>query len=253
MPFTFAHPAAVLPLRRFGDLSALVIGSLVPDAGYLLMVEIPRELTHGLGALWTFCLPAGLLAYLLYHRLLREPLLALAPDAVCQRMDESSALPGSLRAWLRVTISLLIGSATHIAWDEFTHLKPWFEATWPATAGTWLSLRGRDVDWHFALRHGSAVLGLGVIVMWAGWAYRHTTPCRDVSHRLRSRTTQWLQLALLCGVVLALAAGLTLLEPDLYAGHGRAGRGARIGVGVLSASLLTYALCWQAWRRWPRR
>ena len=35
MPFTFAHPAAVVPLLRplgrYGVLSALVIGSIVPD------------------------------------------------------------------------------------------------------------------------------------------------------------------------------------------------------------------------------
>jgi hypothetical protein len=38
MPATFAHPAAVLPFRFFGarwfNFTALVIGSMAPDAGY---------------------------------------------------------------------------------------------------------------------------------------------------------------------------------------------------------------------------
>ena len=40
MPATFAHPSAILPLRRlcptYLDFSALVIGSLAPDVGYFL-------------------------------------------------------------------------------------------------------------------------------------------------------------------------------------------------------------------------
>ena len=39
MPFPLAHPAAVLPFRRYCsrwlNFPALVIGSLVPDLGYL--------------------------------------------------------------------------------------------------------------------------------------------------------------------------------------------------------------------------
>ncbi|MBA3727450.1 MAG: DUF4184 family protein, partial [Armatimonadetes bacterium] len=38
MPWTFSHPAAVLPLRRLCpqslDFAALVIGSTTPDIGY---------------------------------------------------------------------------------------------------------------------------------------------------------------------------------------------------------------------------
>ena len=43
MPWTFAHPAAILPLRRFCpaplDFSALVIGSMVPDLGYYSLLQ----------------------------------------------------------------------------------------------------------------------------------------------------------------------------------------------------------------------
>ena len=39
MPFTGSHPAAVLPLMRWGLMpSALVIGSMVPDLPYFLPV-----------------------------------------------------------------------------------------------------------------------------------------------------------------------------------------------------------------------
>ena len=36
MPFTLSHPAAVIPLRRWGIFSALIIGSIMPDSVYFL-------------------------------------------------------------------------------------------------------------------------------------------------------------------------------------------------------------------------
>lgn len=252
MPFTFAHPAAVLPLRRYGDVSALVIGSMVPDAGYLLLMEIPRPHTHAVSALFTFCLPAGLIAYLLYHRLLREPFLALAPQGVRLRLLEHPPLPGSWAAWSRVAISLMIGAATHLAWDELAQMEGWLEAVFPTTAGTWFSLRSRSVDWHLALRHGSAVFGLGLLALWACWEYRKAKPRAASSDEQLPWMIHALLVVVLGGAVLVLAAVVATLEPDLYAGHGRAGRGARVAVGVLTASLLGYALCWQAWRHWRR-
>lgn len=71
MPLTFAHPAAALPLLRplgrYGSLSALVIGSIAPDLAFIVPIGASREQTHGLAALLTFSLPAGLLAYVLFH------------------------------------------------------------------------------------------------------------------------------------------------------------------------------------------
>lgn len=96
LPFTFSHPAAVLPLRRFGDLSALVIGSMVPDAGYLLILELPRQLTHGCLGLIVFCLPVGLALYGFYHGLLRRPFLALLPDGVRLRLSGRTEFPATL-------------------------------------------------------------------------------------------------------------------------------------------------------------
>ena len=81
MPFTFSHPAAVLPLLRplgrFGSLSALVIGSMAPDFSFIVPMGLSRAQTHAPAALLTYCLPAGLLAYLVFHRVLKLPLLRL--------------------------------------------------------------------------------------------------------------------------------------------------------------------------------
>ena len=105
MPYPFAHPAAVLPLirpmGRWGAPPALVIGSMVPDAWYLVPGLIRAD-SHSAAGLFLFCLPAGLLAYIAYHLLRQE------------------AFPST--PWHAVIVSLMVGALTHLAWDAVTHL-----------------------------------------------------------------------------------------------------------------------------------
>jgi hypothetical protein len=104
MPYPFAHPAAVLPLvpllGRLAVAPALVIGSMVPDAWYLVPGMVRADSHSATGLLW-FCLPVGLLAYLAYRYL------------------RTSSLPD--KPWHAVVVSLLAGALTHLAWDGLTH------------------------------------------------------------------------------------------------------------------------------------
>jgi hypothetical protein len=63
MPYTLSHVAAVLPLAlllaRLRILSAMVIGSMVPDFGYILPIHPLRAVTHSAVSLVTFSLPLG--------------------------------------------------------------------------------------------------------------------------------------------------------------------------------------------------
>jgi hypothetical protein len=100
VPYPFAHPAAVLPLvrpmGRLGVTSALVIGSMVPDAWYLVP-GLVRADSHSFEGLFWFCLPVGFVLYLLWTG---------------SRPRASAAA---------VAVSLLAGAATHLAWDGLTH------------------------------------------------------------------------------------------------------------------------------------
>lgn len=99
VPYPFAHPAAVLPLigpmGRFGVPSALVIGSIVPDAWYLVPL-LDRSDSHSLSGLFLFCLPLGLVLELLLRRSLRAP-------------------------WPAIALSIVVGALTHFVWDGLTH------------------------------------------------------------------------------------------------------------------------------------
>ena len=126
MPLTFAHPAAVLPLprllRNWSVPSALVIGSMTPDFAFFLPLGVTRLQSHSLWGIFWFCLPIGLASYLTFHLLLKHPLLSLLPEWISRRL---TSLVGTARLpnvpWLAVTVSLILGTLTHLAWDSFTH------------------------------------------------------------------------------------------------------------------------------------
>ena len=120
MPYPFAPPVAVLPLvplmGRFAVPSALAIGSIAPDLWYLVPFA-ERADSHSAAALFWFCLPAGLLAYAIFHLVLKDPLSALLWPRLgafaCRGVPEAP--------WHAVVISLLLGALTHLAWDTLTH------------------------------------------------------------------------------------------------------------------------------------
>ncbi|MDA0182520.1 DUF4184 family protein [Solirubrobacter phytolaccae] len=146
MPFTLAHPAAVLPLLR-GPLigPALVAGAIAPDLPYFLTsLDIPVSAqswyepflngttSHSLDGVLAVDLPAAL-ALLVVWLVVRPALAAMLPAVF------GSAAPVRPRAVGWVVVSLALGIATHLAWDELTWLR--------------------------VVQHASTVLGLAVVAV----------------------------------------------------------------------------------------
>jgi hypothetical protein len=127
MPFTMSHAAAVLPfyrpLARWRVLSAVVIGSMVPDFHIFAPWPMERFETHSAAALFTFSLPVGLLCYWVFQYLIKVPMIEVLPDAafVRWRPFEAPAPIESLRQWIVAGVGVLAGAVTHLVWDAFTH------------------------------------------------------------------------------------------------------------------------------------
>lgn len=134
MPVTHAHPAAVLPFIRWRcfNAPALAIGSLIPDFPSFLILEIERASTHSFAGSFTNCIPAGLVAYLLYQTLFRRGFYALLatplPDIAEPRTTDTRS---RFLALLKICLSLWLGALTHIFWDGFTHYTGWAAQQWP--------------------------------------------------------------------------------------------------------------------------
>lgn len=172
MPFTLAHPAAAVPLRvplgRQGVLAALVAGSLAPDFVYYLPLGIARSQSHGLAGLLWFCLPAGMIAFGLFYACLRPAAVFVLPAAVRRRLPLPPARLGfSGRSIGVIVLSILAGAVTHVAWDSFTHSDGFFVGLLPPLKHELGVVAGYPVFVFKVLQHGSNLIGLALLALWA--------------------------------------------------------------------------------------
>ena len=170
MPFTLAHPAAILPLRRSRLLRTvpLIIGAMTPDVPYYLPWRIAKhipDLTHTLLGTLTLDLPMGLML-LLFVWLLRVPLVApLGPAARAKGLAAMERFGSRPLNWALAPLSILVGAWTHIAWDSFTHADGWMVERIPALSApvTLFSYTGQLCH---VLQYASSVFGLAVLAIW---------------------------------------------------------------------------------------
>ena len=141
MAFTIAHMAAALPFyrsRKWLNFEALLVGSMLPDLPYFMSnnPEVAQQSHQWLG-IFTYCLPWGLLVFVLWHWLFKAaavaliqpwptvPLLFSAPSNLIDQTVISQHFCSRLRQygyfWLTVVLGLILGASTHLLWDGITH------------------------------------------------------------------------------------------------------------------------------------
>jgi hypothetical protein len=127
MPFTFSHPAIVLPLTKARlKLSAtgLIIGSIIPDFEYFIRMRNISLYSHTLAGIFWFDLPLALLACFVYHLIVRNSLFNNLPSFLKDRFSvyKDFNWPGYfVKNWAIVVVSIIIGATSHILWDGVTH------------------------------------------------------------------------------------------------------------------------------------
>lgn len=184
MPFTLAHPAAVLPLRHLRALrtAPLVIGAMVPDVPDYL--PVPHRLgvdTHTFAGSYLIDLPLGFLL-LAVAVLLREPLTALL-SARARWLCLHALEPFRQRAseWLLAPLAILIGVWTHLLWDSFTHGDSWITHRVVVLRQVVL-IGGYEIQVSHLLQYVSSIVGLAIVLLW----YRRLrAPTTDAAHAAR--------------------------------------------------------------------
>jgi len=178
VPFTISHAAAVLPLQRFGKLhlplTALMVGSMAPDCAYPFSHEASRALTHSISGLFIFCLPTGLAVWLFYVALLEKTTITLLPDRWHTRFAHTEAITASLI--FRACLAIVVGAATHLLWDAFTHRGTLITNAIPVLQGptpgfSWLPI-------YHVLHFLSTVVGLVILAFWL--RHLHRQPARSL-------------------------------------------------------------------------
>jgi hypothetical protein len=257
MPFTPSHVAAVLPFTRGRAFpAALVIGSMAPDLFFYVPLPIPRDFTHSWAGVFTVDLVFGVLLFLLWRVVFREPVTDFLPLRIRRRLATVSwrrlRAPGESRVRFASLLvgSLLIGTMTHIAWDSFTHLG------WPVIVLPALQAQLGPLPLYTWLQYASSLVGAIVVAVWAIRWLRRAEPTDAASLRMTTRLTYRVRsvgwaLVILAGLATSLGvwaigigAGLNPLTPHLVF--------LVVTIGLAGAALLAVLLC-LAWLALPVR
>lgn len=126
MPFTIAHPAAVLPFgkSKYLSVTALIAGSVVPDFEFFLQLREVENIGHHSMGIVLFDLPVAMVFCFLFHGLVKNTLMANLPPYLRNRFMQYTDVNWTRFAkenkW-KLLFSVILGVLTHILWDGFTH------------------------------------------------------------------------------------------------------------------------------------
>jgi hypothetical protein len=133
MPFTFSHPAIILPFSKirsgYISVSGLVIGSITPDFEYFLTMKATGRFSHSLPGIFLFDLPVAFVVLLIFHLAIKKPFIENTPAYFKSRLADLHDFHFALhfrKHFVGYLLCLLAGIASHIAWDTFTHANEFF-------------------------------------------------------------------------------------------------------------------------------
>jgi len=209
MPFTFSHPAAVLPFAKVfkRNLSAtgLVIGSMVPDFEYFIRMSTTSLYSHNWEGLVWFDIPLGFVLVIVYEFFVKDKLIARLPAGMNRRFFGFRGYTGyyTLQYLIIIILSVALGAASHIVWDGFTHPQGLFINQFP------ILMRVVPVyDYHLyvftILQHGSSAIG--ALIIWISYL---TLPKGELT-RVKHTAGYWLQILLVMVVIVAIRFALGL-------------------------------------------
>ncbi|MBW8846461.1 MAG: DUF4184 family protein [Burkholderiales bacterium] len=214
MPWTFAHPAAILPLRslcpRWLSWPGLILGAMAPDLSYYVGMHGPwRAFCHTPMGVLTVCLPASLL---LLGPMLRwpRPLTVLLPEPHRSLVRGELQPPprAALARWAVAVLSILLGAVTHLLWDLFTHPTQPLTDLLPWLARPLQTFLGRPLTVARLLQHLSTVAGALVLAVAYARAVRRQPDRAEAPDPRRARVL-WACLAVALAVGALSAWALT--------------------------------------------
>jgi MFS family permease len=172
MPFTFSHPAIVLPgyylPLRWRSLTGLVAGSVVPDFEMFFRMEAKISYSHTWHSIFWFNLPLGIVLTFLFHLVVRNSLIDHLPLFLRRRLITFKSFD-----WTRhfrqyafvVVLSTFFGILSHFFWDHFTHHYGIFVEWFPDLAEQ-VTLGGYQTPLYFLLQIGFSFIG-GIVILYA--------------------------------------------------------------------------------------
>ena len=149
---------------------------MTPDFEYFIRMKVQSNFSHTLPGLLWFDLPLGLLLCFIYHSFVRNSLIDNSPTILRERLDKYKTFDWKKyfsNKWFIVCISILIGSASHLFWDSFTHENGFFVERISIFKKP-VHLGNLTVPFFKLVQHLSSLIG-GLIIVFALLSMRKTT------------------------------------------------------------------------------
>lgn len=253
MPFTPAHAVVAIPFARTPLVpAAIAVGAMAPDIPLFFRAGLPYDVTHDwlLGPI--VGIPLAFVLLLIWRMLLRPAVPHLTPRWFAQRWPQRwselsdgwwtlwggrRASPGRrIGAAALLVAALVLGIATHIFWDSFTHTGRWGGVLFPVL-DEWFY--GNELaNW---LHYLSSVFGLTTIAIWGLLWLRRQSP-RPTPPVMPDwfRVAVWLALPACLLVSMAITLALRGWEGPTFtiARAGTAGGSAILIVLVLASAVI---------------
>ena len=124
-------------------------------------MRIKSNFSHTIDGIFWFDLPLGILLAFIFHNIIRDSLFDNLPIFLKSRFSAFRQFDWNnhfKRNWLVVTISVLIGAASHICWDSFTHDHGYFVETIPSLTHP-VGFFSKQVPILKILQHSSSLIG----------------------------------------------------------------------------------------------
>ncbi|KAA3438437.1 DUF4184 family protein [Rufibacter hautae] len=171
MPFTFSHPAVVLPFKSVSgqkvSFTAMVLGSMAPDFEFFFRMRAETDISHTLRGIFLFDIPVVVIMAFLYHCWVRNPFLGHLPVFLQKRFSHFQRFnwPAYFKEnWVVVITSAFLGVVLHLLCDDFTHHYGYTAQHIPVLAASY-EILGREVPgYHINQYLSSLVLGLYLII-----------------------------------------------------------------------------------------
>lgn len=180
MPFTLSHAMFAVPLKyikpKYFSTTGLILGSMSPDLEYFVKLEPYRSIGHSLLGLFLQAIPLSMIIAYLIHHVIKVPLSL----HITSRYDLNTRFYHflqleslrSMRSWIVLIVSIIIGFATHVFIDGFTHAHGHFVKQIPVLNDVLLM----NIPTYKALQYGFSMLGmLFLCCVLAFYLYRSNT------------------------------------------------------------------------------